>query len=92
MMNEPKKESQEIHKISPFELKDKLIDLATGKKRMTRSMLDAGRGNPNWIAATPREAFFALGQFAITESRRVWDESDLTGMPSRAGIDRKSVV
>ncbi|EDL66606.1 aspartate 4-decarboxylase [Bacillus sp. SG-1] len=85
-MNDPKKESQEIHKISPFELKDKLIDLATGKKRMTRSMLDAGRGNPNWIAATPREAFFALGQFAITESRRVWDEGDLTGMPSRTGM------
>lgn len=21
-------------------------------------MLDAGRGNPNWIAASPREAFF----------------------------------
>ncbi|WP_409250652.1 aspartate 4-decarboxylase [Bacillus sp. SCS-153A] len=85
-MKDPMKESQELHKISPFELKDKLIDLATGKKRMTRSMLDAGRGNPNWIAATPREAFFALGQFAITESRRVWDEGDLTGMPCRTGM------
>ncbi|WP_456274805.1 aspartate 4-decarboxylase [Bacillus sp. AK031] len=85
-MDSPKKESQELHSISPFELKDKLIDLATGKKRMTRSMLDAGRGNPNWIAAAPREAFFALGQFAVTESRRVWDEGDLAGMPSRVGI------
>ncbi|WP_421377882.1 aspartate 4-decarboxylase [Bacillus salacetis] len=85
-MKDPKKESQELEKISPFELKDKLIDLATGKKRMTRSMLDAGRGNPNWIAATPREAFFALGQFAVTESRRVWDEGDLAGMPSRTGM------
>lgn len=72
--------------ISPFELKNKLIDLAKGKKRITRTMLDAGRGNPNWIAATPREAFFALGQFAITESRRVWNENDLAGMPSRKGI------
>ena len=33
--------------------------------------LNAGRGNPNWIATEPREAFFLLGQFAITESKRV---------------------
>jgi aspartate 4-decarboxylase len=85
-MKDPQQESRKLEKISPFELKDELIDLATGKKRMTRSMLDAGRGNPNWIAASPREAFFALGQFAITESRRVWDEGDLAGMPSRTGM------
>ncbi|MGV3487578.1 MAG: aspartate 4-decarboxylase [Tuberibacillus sp.] len=72
--------------ISPFELKDKLIDLAKGKKRITRTLLDAGRGNPNWIAATPREAYFALGQFAVSESRRVWNDNDLAGMPSRVGI------
>ncbi|UOQ48716.1 aspartate 4-decarboxylase [Gracilibacillus caseinilyticus] len=85
-MVEPKKERQQLDEISPFELKDQLIELAQGKKRMTRTMLDAGRGNPNWIAATPREAFFALGQFAITEARRVWNEGDLAGMPSRIGI------
>jgi len=85
-MGERKNEYRVSEKISPFELKDKLIDLAKGKMRMTRTMLDAGRGNPNWIAAAPREAFFALGQFAVTESRRVWDEGDLAGMPSRIGI------
>ena len=85
-MDGPKKESLELDKISPFELKDKLIDLAKGKKKITRTMLDAGRGNPNWIAATPREAFFALGQFAVTESRSVWNDGDLAGMPSREGI------
>ncbi|WP_068672103.1 aspartate 4-decarboxylase [Oceanobacillus sp. Castelsardo] len=85
-MDKLKKESSQLEKISPFELKDKLIDLAKGKKRITRTMLDAGRGNPNWIAATPREAFFALGQFAITESRRVWNDGDLAGMPNRVGI------
>ena len=85
-MDEPKKESQQLGKISPFELKDKLVDLAKGKMRITRTMLDAGRGNPNWIAATPREAFFAFGQFAVSESRRVWNEGDLAGMPSHIGI------
>lgn len=85
-MDELKKESHQLEKISPFELKDQLIDLAKGKKRITRTMLDAGRGNPNWTCAAPREAFFALGQFAVTESRRVWNEGDLAGMPSRSGI------
>ena len=85
-MDELKRESQQLEKISPFELKNKLIDLAKGKMRITRTMLDAGRGNPNWIAAAPREAFFALGQFAVTESRRVWNEGDLAGMPSRIGM------
>jgi aspartate 4-decarboxylase len=72
--------------ISPFEFNNKLIDLAKEKKKSTHSLLNAGRGNPNWIAATPREAFFALGQFAVKESRRVWSEQDLAGQPRREGI------
>ncbi|CAM3985956.1 aspartate 4-decarboxylase [Alicyclobacillus pomorum] len=73
--------------ISPFEFRNQLIRLAKeGEKKSARAMLDAGRGNPNWIAATPREAFFALGYFAVQESRRVWDEHDLAGKPNVAGI------
>ena len=49
-------------------------------------MLNAGRGNPNWTAATPREAFFTLGQFAIEETRSVWKDNDLAGMPNIKGI------
>ncbi|MBU3145284.1 aspartate 4-decarboxylase [Clostridium sp. CF012] len=83
-----RKEIEEVYgKISPFELKDKLINLADeSKKSGTHSLLDAGRGNPNWIAATPREAFFTFGQFAIEESRKVWSENDLAGMPKKEGI------
>lgn len=73
--------------LSPFELKDKLISLA--HKRGDTSvwaMLNAGRGNPNWIAATPREAFFTLGQFAMEETRRTWKDADLAGMPETENI------
>ncbi|MDU7905239.1 MAG: aspartate 4-decarboxylase, partial [Peptostreptococcaceae bacterium] len=49
-------------------------------------VLDAGRGNPNWTAATPREAFFTFGQFAVNETRRTWNEGDLAGMPKKEGI------
>ncbi len=74
-------------RISPFELKNELISLAEkAQKKLTRTMLDAGRGNPNWIAATPREAFFLLGQFAVQESRSVWNEGHLAGMPRRVGV------
>lgn len=48
-------------------------------------MLNAGRGNPNWTATGPREAYHALGYFAISESRRVWTADNLGGMPEEAG-------
>ncbi len=59
-------------KISPFELKDRLISLAKESQieKSAHALLDAGRGNPNWTAAAPREAFFAFGQFAVEETRR----------------------
>jgi aspartate 4-decarboxylase len=77
-------------RLSPFELKNKLIDLAHNRgDKSIWSMLNAGRGNPNWIAATPREAFFTLGQFAIEETRSVWQDNDLAGMPSQEGISAR---
>src|SRR6201987_3973346 len=74
--------------LSPFEIKDELITLAKKTSRTTQSaFLNAGRGNPNWIATTPREGFFLLGQFAITESKRVMDlPAGVGGMPQAAGI------
>ena len=59
---------KEMEKISPFELKNRLIELADESiRKATRTMLNAGRGNPNWVATLPREAFFLLGEFAIAE-------------------------
>jgi len=74
-------------KLSPFELKDKLMSIAHKHgDTSVWSMLNAGRGNPNWIAATPREAFFTLGQFAMEEARRTWRDADLAGMPMTKNI------
>ena len=78
---------RDYESLSPFEIKDALIQLARGsEKKLAHAMLNAGRGNPNWVATAPREAFFLLGQFAITESKRVMDLPGLGGMPARAGI------
>jgi aspartate 4-decarboxylase len=77
-------EERRYESLSPFELKNKLVELA--KHRGERLMLNAGRGNPNWAALEPRAAFFRLGEFAIAESRRVGLGSDFGGLPKKRGI------
>ena len=74
--------------LGPFEIKNELINLAKATSKTTQSaFLNAGRGNPNWVATTPREGFFLLGQFAITESKRVMEQSPgIGGMPQAKGI------
>lgn len=90
----------EIHalsQLSPFELKNKFIELAQeaqddqpGQKgKSSVQMLNAGRGNPNWVATGPREAFYALGYFSVSESRRVWTADNLGGMPDAAGAHQR---
>jgi aspartate 4-decarboxylase len=61
-------ELKKYMELSPFEVQFELTNIA-GNFR-DRTLLNAGRGNPNWIATTPREAFFTLGQLAVRESKR----------------------
>lgn len=59
---------QDLESLSPFELslylQNQIQTLGSSKK-----LLNAGRGNPNWTAPIPREAFFLLGEFATKETR-----------------------
>jgi aspartate 4-decarboxylase len=78
---------QSYEVLSPFEIKDELIKLARAhSQKSAQAFLNAGRGNPNWIATTPREGFFLLGQFALTESKRVMEQPGLGGMPEQPGV------
>jgi aspartate 4-decarboxylase len=57
--------------LSPFEIKNDLAKVAAKTAKAAQvAYLNAGRGNPNWIATEPRAAFFLLGQFALSESQR----------------------
>src|SRR5438874_5027122 len=79
---------KEFDKLGPFEIKD-FVQKVASKTALENSLsyLNAGRGNPNWVATEPREAFFLLGQFAVTESKRVLDlPPGVGGMPGAAGI------
>jgi aspartate 4-decarboxylase len=83
-------EQRELLKLSPFELKDKLISLASENERVSDAqMLNAGRGNPNWICTTPRDAFGTLLRFGIEESQRGVNIPDLGRMPEKDGIAKR---
>ncbi len=77
-----------LSKMSPFEIKNQLIQLAQeDARKSSATFLNAGRGNPNWISADAREAFFALGAYALEECRRTHSEAPgIAGMPTKKGI------
>jgi aspartate 4-decarboxylase len=77
----------DLHKLSPFEFKNKLIELA--ESDYERMMLNAGRGNPNWVATVPREGFFHLGHFAIAEAKRVIDLPGMGSTPETQGMSAR---
>lgn len=82
---------QQLEQLSPFELKNSLIDLASDQqKKPIKTMLNAGRGNPNWTATIPRQAFFTLGWFGIEECKRAMDKpSGIGGIPQKKGIAKR---
>ena len=73
--------------LSPFELKDALIQTALQSNKL---MLNAGRGNPNFLATTPRHGFFQFGLFAMSEAERSYIYMDgVGGFPKRDGIEAR---
>ena len=72
--------------LSPFELKDELIKIASSDAQ--RLMLNAGRGNPNFLSTLPRWAFLSLGDFSMREAERSYSylDSGFGGLPEHAGI------
>lgn len=82
---------QQMSKISPFELKNRLISMADESvRKLAHTMLNAGRGNPNWIATAPREAFFILGQFGLEECKRTFSLPEgFAGLPQKPGIAQR---
>ncbi len=80
---------KELANLSPFELKNALIDAASCAP--DHAMLNAGRGNPNFLATFPRHAFFQLGLFAMTETNDsfAFMREGVGGFPKRDGIESR---
>ncbi len=87
-MDKRKWNLEQYEALGPFEIKNELAALALAAgANLGVSYLNAGRGNPNWVATEPREAFFLLGQFAVLECRRVLNlPPGVGGMPKKKGI------
>ncbi|QRY77452.1 bifunctional aspartate transaminase/aspartate 4-decarboxylase [Pseudomonas sp. PDNC002] len=84
-----KMDYSQYQSLSPFELKDKLIEVASGREN--RLMLNAGRGNPNFLATLPRDAFFHFGLFANREAEMSFSflGHGIGGLPQIAGIEAR---
>ena len=87
-------EHSKIAALSPFELKDELIKAAGGgavERPANAAMLNAGRGNPNFLATIPRHGFWQLGLFAMRESERSFAHmpEGLGGFPKREGLEER---
>ncbi len=80
-------EEKQYERLSPFELKNKLISMSESNDE--RMMLNAGRGNPNWLAVEPREAFFQLGHFAMQESKRNELRPGFGSPAEKRGIEKR---
>ena len=78
-----------LAQLSPFELKDQLMSLASS--HADRMMLNAGRGNPNFLATIPRHGFFQLGLFALQEAERsfAYMPEGVGGHPREAGLEAR---
>src|SRR5699024_1100989 len=59
--------NKDLENLSPFEL-SLYLEKKINEEDSKQELLNVGRGNPNWTAPIPREAFFLLGQFAVKET------------------------
>lgn len=77
---------KELASLSPFELKNFLIDTVSQNK--AQLLLNAGRGNPNFLATEPRHGFFQMGLFAMQESERTFSymPEGVGGFPEKNGL------
>jgi aspartate 4-decarboxylase len=87
-------EQAKLAALSPFELKDELIKAAGGgavERPANTAMLNAGRGNPNFLATIPRHGFWQLGLFAMREAERSFAHmpEGVGGFPKRDGLTER---
>ena len=82
-------ELEKLSSLSPFELKDFLIQ--TASHNGGEMLLNAGRGNPNFLATIPRHAYHQFGLFAMSEAERSFSymPEGVGGFPHKDGIEAR---
>ena len=76
------------NEIGAFEITAIQRELAANNN-MNLPVLDAGRGNPNWIHTLSRYAFARLEEFALNECERTYSNGDMAGQANHEGIGNR---
>lgn len=84
MNEEFQKFNEGYEKLGAFEISEEMRQLASQNKGNT--LLDAGRGNPNWINTKSRLAFSRMLEWGVEESKRTIDNGDMAGYVLKTGI------
>ena len=74
--------------MSTFELQSGIVAAALNSGR---TVLDAGRGQPNWIALEPRAALFTLGHFAAAEALEASPSPEWGTVPDHVGVAKRLI-
>lgn len=77
------KDEEDAQKLSPFELKNDLIERA---RKAQETFLNAGRGNPNFLNTLARRGFAKLMEFAVDASLEL--DASVALRPVQTGIHR----
>lgn len=80
---------KKLASLSPFELKNFLVDAAS--RRGEDLLLNAGRGNPNFLATEARHGYHQFGLFALSESERSFSylNEGVGGFPQHEGLENR---
>ena len=83
-------EAEEVLKreLGAFEITANQRELAKNNEA-GYSVLDAGRGNPNWINTQSRYAFTRFMNFAVEECERDFSQGSMAGHAQQAGIGER---
>ena len=63
---------KKLEKLGAFEVSSNMLKIAKNNDK-NNTILNAGRGNPNWINTQARLAFARLIQWGVDESKRTID-------------------
>ena len=76
---------KKLEKLGAFEISSDMLKIAKNNDK-NNTILNAGRGNPNWINTQSRLAFARLLQWGVEESKRTMDFENMAGDTELDGI------
>jgi aspartate 4-decarboxylase len=77
-----------LETLGAFEISSTMVQQAKNNEKHY-DVLNAGRGNPNWISTQGRHAFNRISEFGIAECQRTINKGDMAGSISSKDISKR---